>query len=124
MTEKEMIIYIAGLLEGEGCFDTYDNGSGRLYARVILKMTDKDIIEKYASYVEQLTNRTTPKKIYECVQKVENHKTQYAYYLQGSAAFTIMNKLKPFMGVRRSNKIDELLSILGKQNSVSPQSVI
>ena len=49
MTELD-IAWLAGLLEGEGCFRINtrkrDNGTINYYPQLILKMTDEDIIKR------------------------------------------------------------------------------
>ena len=45
------IEWAAGLFEGEGCFSFKTKANGKKYGRLSLKMTDKDIVEKFAEVV-------------------------------------------------------------------------
>ena len=40
--------WVAGLLEGEGCFSFASNG----YPRITLQMTDEDIVSRFANYFD------------------------------------------------------------------------
>lgn len=42
----QMVPWMAGLFEGEGCF-TMDNTAERMYPRAQLSMTDEDVVRKF-----------------------------------------------------------------------------
>lgn len=89
--------WIAGVLEGEGCFGNYNGSVG-----FALAMTDKDIVERVASVVQ------TDCKIGERKRRT-NRKTCYTLQVAGNRAKVILGYILPFMGNRRSNRIKELL---------------
>ena len=94
------LMWIAGLLEGEGCF----HGS---YARnrttvISLRMTDRDVVEKFAKLVGRPTARVNP-------QNGVTKKYMWACSVTGSASRTLMQMLLPHMGERRHKKIAEVL---------------
>lgn len=53
MKRIEEIVWLAGLLEGEGCFGNYASGRSRhRYIRIQLAMNDEDIIKRAASIMQ------------------------------------------------------------------------
>ena len=90
--------WLAGILEGEGCFDGNRNGD----PRVRLEMTDKDVVERAHSLMGgrgkvRTVSRTLP------------HNTTYQISVSGGAAADLLEQIRPFMGSRRGTKIDALL---------------
>jgi hypothetical protein len=90
------IYYVAGILEGEGCFSYYNA------PRIFLKMTDRDVIEKVkfimnvnVSIGEQ--NRNGWKTA--CVLAINSHQ-----------AIGWMMTLYPLMSARRKEQIKQVLS--------------
>ena len=103
------LYWLAGLLEGEGCFGLY---KGRRHKTpvpfVVVKMTDRDIIEK----VSRIFNAKVferPKLPYKAMWETE---------VRGKLALSWMQKLKPLMGMRRQERIGFLL-----QQGYQPMSV-
>lgn len=95
--DRDDLLWLAGLLEGEGAFDLH---RGR-YPRIRLGMTDRDTVGRAASLMDskiRLTLRPTP-----------NKPTWHAE-ISGEKAAAIMREILPFMGARRSQKIAEILS--------------
>lgn len=93
----EQTAWLAGLLEGEGCFSM---GSG---AQVILSMTDEDIVRRAAdlmgeSRVSVIEPRTT------------RHKPLWKTVAYGAEAERIMRAIRPLLGARRAAKVDEILA--------------
>lgn len=91
------MIWLAGLLEGEGCF-TASNGT----ARMVLQMTDKDVVERAAKIMGSTVlgpYRYTVKK-----------KPVYVTEWGGIKALAWMRVLRYYMGERRTAKIDEILA--------------
>lgn len=115
MTSEELH-WLAGLLEGEGCFGIKKTSPAKLRhdggrlcrPNIQLVSTDKDIIEKAALLMETSCtgpywakkNRSNP-----------NVKGFYRCGLQGDRAVALMKKIKPLMGERRTAKIDEVLAL-------------
>ena len=102
MEEKDLY-WVVGLLEGEGCFLVtqpkfkYKN---YFYPRVILHMTDEDVVERYSSLVG------TP---YYKPKKSRGRKQSYMSVLSGKRAVSFMLSIKDLMGSRRKAKIEEIL---------------
>lgn len=106
MSEAE-VGWLAGLLEGEGYFGiTKSAGSNKLRCVVRVSMTDKDVLQK----AQQLTGVGT---IIQHRPRVEHHKIAYTWSV--SKQFQVREVLElihPFMGTRRTERINECLAIL------------
>src|SRR6266516_4684712 len=91
--------YLAGLLEGEGCFYTQNyNKAGRHYVRVSLAMTDEDVVRGVHNlvasgsvYCDHRSSRTSGK-----------HSDYWRWTLNGTEAEKLMRLILPYMGQRRS----------------------
>ena len=100
ITVKE-IAWLAGLLEGEGCFgQALSNARGQRYLSplVALNMTDRDIVEKARRLMR--SSRIIVRK-----PTRANHKPIYRTYLNGANAIAVMMTVLPFMGERRAERI-------------------
>ena len=97
--------WLAGLLEGEGYFHMANNWvSGKCYRtpRITLAMTDLDVVQHAA-----LLFGTKPSK---GCKNSRGTKPIFRCYATGKRAARLMIKLCPIMGLRRHNKIKEVLS--------------
>ena len=105
MNKLNKTIYLAALLEGEGCF-IQDRS-----ARVHLAMTDKDVMEKFCSYLKDLgfEFKGTIKTRNNNKLKNPNWSVYYHFKLSSSNAIKLMKLILPYMGLRRSNKIKMLI---------------
>lgn len=103
MTPKETA-WVAGLLEGEGCFSIRANK----YLSVSCMMTDEDVIEKLKTIVAGGNIS---------LRKPEaNRKQVYAWNLyRREEVVSLITKLRPHMSLRRGERIDEML-LCAKEN--------
>jgi len=95
MKDNELA-WLAGLLEGEGCFHFTRT------AYVVVSMTDQDIIERAASFMNakwRAVKRCQP-----------GCKRVYVTSICGNRALTLMRELLPYMGIRRTEKINEIFA--------------
>lgn len=97
------LAWLAGLLEGEGCFywcRSYAGGAN--HPAMEVTMTDLDVVERASRL---LGNRA--------IRKVkpasDRHQVQYRVRLRGAAAREVMQMILPHMGNRRSARIREIL---------------
>lgn len=96
--DKFTLGWIVGIIEGEGCL-ARNNTEDIL---ITVHMTDKDVIAKLAS----LFNRpyyTRKRKFNERLKDV------YTFSLFGCIAVNLLKLIKPYLGVRRQCRADELL---------------
>ena len=98
LCEKD-ISWLAGWLEGEGCFYL---DKGRPCINVVT--TDYDVILRAANLAGVPDTR-----IKEAKKRLPHHKQQYYLNLRSGLASEIMRTIRPHMGLRRGNKIDEVL---------------
>lgn len=111
LTEREALLWLAGLLEGEGSFvmgqDTYIkvDGTRSWRYKVYLKMTDLDTVLRAQTVagVGSVTEASTSKK-------PKHHKRAWHLQVQANQeALDLMRRVLPFMGERRSIRIREIL---------------
>lgn len=103
MMTAEEIAYVAGLLEGEGCF-TFNHPKTQKYPKIRMETTDYDVACRVQSYFDCGTIRT--------VKKRKAHWKQ-SYVFQISAVEQVREALlaiRPWMSERRAERIDLLLS--------------
>lgn len=100
------LAWLAGLLEGEGCFTSGVDSAVKttLVIKVHLAMTDLDVVERAAKFMEGAT-------VIECAPRKLQTKTVYRVTRRGYSAARIMRWILPFMGARRSAKIQECLAV-------------
>ena len=93
---KDDLLWLAGLLEGEGCFFEHHHR----YPAIALSMTDEDVVE----YVAKLMNTT-----YYMIKSVNGNKPVFRCAISGTNAVTFMKWIRPYMHIRRGKRIDELV---------------
>ena len=96
------LYWLAGLLEGEGYFHLYGRNTKWPHPRIQLQMVDKDVVQRAANlFGGNKVRQLNP----------ASHKRQYTYRTEvsGRPAAHLMEQLRPIMGIRRRNKIDEVL---------------
>lgn len=95
---RDDLLWLAGLLEGEGSFDAH---RGK-YPRIRLAMTDRDVVGRAASLMGsefRLALHPAPAK------------ATWHTELSGEKAAEIMREILPFMGTRRSQRIADVLGV-------------
>ena len=102
--KTEEIAWAAGLLEGEGYFGAGD----RRYPYISIEMTDKDVLKKLRQvfpFGEIKTIDNTRK----------NGIESYRMYLSSQEKVKdIIKKIRPWMGTRRKQRMDELIQMYDK----------
>lgn len=93
------LCWVAGLLEGEGCFTTKNRGR---YISLCCHMTDLDVLQKLQKYVGG--SICGP---YQNTQS--HHKLRYHWSLSSKDSYNLMKALLPHMCIRRKKRIEELL---------------
>ena len=96
------IAWAAGLIEGEGSISL--DGPYRRTPRLVLGMTDKDVVEKFKDTFK-FSNR-----IYTRVPK-PGYKPYHTLVLTGKNAVGLMFTLFPFLGARRREQIRNVVSV-------------
>jgi hypothetical protein len=108
MRERDLY-WLAGLLEGEGSFQVgYDNRQGlgrspRRYPRLQLRMTDEDVIARAAALLGcSYHGSVSPSAV--------GKKPVYGLAINDARAVALMRQLRPLLGERRQQRIDEILA--------------
>lgn len=96
LADKFDVVWLAGLLEGEGTFDLH---RGK-YPRVRLAMTDRDIVGRAATLMGCRVRLSMKPAPYAATWHAE---------IQGAKASEVMRAVLPYMGSRRSGKIAAIL---------------
>ena len=95
---RDDLIWLAGLAEGEACFDLHKGRS----PRIRIGMTDRDVVERAATLVGSSCRLQL---------RVPPHAPMWHAELQGPRAAALMRDLLPFMGSRRSTRIATALAV-------------
>lgn len=98
LTTEEQMAWLAGVLEGEGCFAIVSK-----IPLITITMGDRDIIEN----VEKVMKSTS--KMMEIEPKTANRKKMFRTQIYGHQVIELLPKIYEHMGERRRSKIDELL---------------
>lgn len=96
--DRDDLLWLAGLLEGEGTFDAH---RGR-YPRIRLAMTDRDVVGRAASLMDT--------KLRLALHPAPASATWHSE-VSGERAADIMRDILPHMGSRRSGKIADVLGV-------------
>jgi hypothetical protein len=95
--------WLAGLLEGEGCFALYANRHGTRRPRVTVKMADRDVVARVAERFGVA--------VVLCRLSKPGWSDMYQVRLCGAKAEECMRVVLPLMGARRAAKIQEIFSL-------------
>jgi hypothetical protein len=98
MTYEQETLWLAGLLEGEGSFTAHGRSP-----TVRLKMADEDVVQR-AAVIMGGKFRTVPR-----YNEPAHWKSKFEVYVCGDRAVHVMQRILPFMGFRRKQKIEERL---------------
>ena len=111
LTPREELLWLAALLDGEGCFTFNIQKNGAKYPNIILKMTDEDIV-RTAWERAGVGHVTGPYPVAKA-----HHKPAWIWRIsEASHVFTLCRLLFPYMGTRRAAKIEEILALEEKRN--------
>lgn len=124
---RECILYLAGLIEGEGYLKSYEYERIRFTKKglksstinrgiaISVAMTDKDVIQKYGSMLGELFNFDV--KMRGPLKNGKSLKPLYEIRVYADKAYAIMAAIYPFMGKRRKKDIEKAINVY-KQISV------
>ena len=110
--------WVAGLLEGEGCFGVYKgtrHTNGKPYENLVLqvRMSDKDVLEKLHRLVQAGTLRESPLH-----EDMLGNKPMWVWRTGASEAVErILSICLPWFGQRRTAKAKEVLAVIEKRKS-------
>jgi hypothetical protein len=96
--------WLAGLLDGEGCFDAPRNNP-----RIRVKMSDHDIILRAAELMDA--------PVYTEAARMPHHKPCMVTQVHGDKAVAIMRAVLPHLGARRTAKATEIILAHGNRQA-------
>lgn len=101
---EEKFAWLAGIFEGEGSIGAKYQARGRTnQVRLIIQMTDKDIVERVADIWEAKVRQVKRHSKFK-----DHYKTQYATEICGSRADAIIEIIGPLLGARRMEQIQKV----------------
>lgn len=106
---RDDLMWLAGLLEGEGSFDLRDER----YPRVRVGMTDRDVVGRVATLLG-VSVRSSYRRAPE--------RAMWHAELSGARAAVVMEQVLPYMGARRSGCIATILGHSQLRGSARRQS--
>ena len=112
-SDKEKLIFLCGVFEGEGNFGYYKHGKGTRQIELSVTMTDKDVVDKFLEYFNKgYICSPKPRKTY--------YKNLYKWKATGLEALKIINMMIPYLGKRRREKYYGMVQLIrdgGKDRS-------
>lgn len=110
MVSNHNMAWVAGILEGEGCFYLNKKANAPV-CRVQVLMSDEDVINK-------LAETTGCGSVYRLTKK-PNRKQVWGWTVAKQLdVHDILLRVKPYMMARRRAKLDELLQELHKKEAI------
>jgi hypothetical protein len=112
----EQTAYLAGFLEGEGCFNITKRRKYKkddefyMYANIVVGSTDMDVLVKaqeMSGGLGKIFSRKIPEN--------PRHKQCHVWDLGNSEAIQLMEAVLPQMGERRTQRIKEVLEATKKE---------
>lgn len=96
--------WLAGLLDGEGCFDAPRNNP-----RVRVKMSDHDVVLRAAELMDATVHSEAAREAH--------HKPCMVAQVHGDKAVSIMRAVLPHLGARRTAKATEIILAYGNRQA-------
>jgi hypothetical protein len=103
---KSELWWIAGLLEGEGCFTIQDRMKKWASLRIEMQTADRDVLERVVEFTG-LGKVNGPYKT-----RAAHHSPMYGWHLYGRTAIAFVAKVYPLLCDRRRARIEEIFSQL------------
>jgi hypothetical protein len=101
LTQREKLIFLAGVFEGEGSFGYWGKESkANRYFRIQIRMCDEDIVIRFIDYFK-LGCITTH------IPKKKNWSKSWKWTVSGDKAIAVMLQMVPYLGIRRKEKFKE-----------------
>ncbi len=110
--------WFIGIAEGEACFHFRENKNSPEF---VISMTDEDIVEKVAKMLDADYRTYQPGGVSVSGGK---YKIQHRIQVRGRKAIKIMEKVLPYMGKRRQEKITEILEAYTPKSTYKTEGYI
>lgn len=94
--------WFIGIIEGEAYFGIHKNNNSPEF---IISMCDRDIMEKLAKFLDAPIRTFVPSGK---TVSGGSYKTQHRIAVRGRKAWTIMQKVEPYLSIRRKEQISNV----------------
>ena len=101
LNEKNKLLFLAGLFDGEGSFGVWGKGNGRKSFQCSVEMCDRDSVKKFADFFGGNVVKPRLRK---------SHWTQtYKWKLSGGRAYECVEMMIEYMSQRRQEKYENVV---------------
>ena len=101
LSEKNKLLFLAGLFDGEGSFGLWGKGNGRKSFQCSVEMCDQDSVKKFADFFGGNVVKPRLRK---------SHWTQtYKWKLSGGRAYECVEMMIEYMSLRRQEKYENVV---------------
>lgn len=102
--------WLAGILEGEGCFRLHHTGNNKHSPSIQLDMVDEDIVLRVQVLLQRITKKNTNINYRQAIGKRSHYQPSFRLQINGDNAVRVMKAIVKYMGVRRRQKIWQILN--------------
>ena len=101
LNERNKLLFLAGLFDGEGSFGVWGKGNGRKSFQCSVEMCDRDSVKKFADFFGGNVVKPRLRK---------SHWTQtYKWKLSGGRAYECVEMMIEYMSQRRQEKYENVV---------------
>ena len=101
LNERNKLLFLAGLFDGEGSFGVWGKGDGRKTFQCSVEMCDRDSVKKFADFFGGNVVKPRLRK---------SHWTQtYKWKLSGGRAYECVEMMIEYMSQRRQEKYENVV---------------
>ena len=101
LNERNKLLFLAGLFDGEGSFGVWGKGDGRKSFQCSVEMCDRDSVKKFADFFGGNVVKPRLRK---------SHWTQtYKWKLSGGRAYECVEMMIEYMSQRRQEKYENVV---------------
>jgi len=101
LNERNKLLFLAGLFDGEGSFGVWGKGDGRKSFQCSVEMCDEDSVKKFADFFGGRVVKPRVRK---------SHWSQtYKWKLSGGRAYECVEMMIEYMSLRRQEKYENVV---------------
>jgi hypothetical protein len=106
LTDKEKIIFLSGIFDGEGSFGVWSRGKGRPKTlQIKVETCDSDMVARFHEMFGGVFHLTGKRQ--------EHHKNLFRWRMTGDGAWIVLQEMIPYMCLRRRRKYNGLVKPFG-----------
>jgi len=104
LPEKNKLIFLAGVFDGEGSFGIWSKWKKQKYLACSVETTDKDMVSRFYEFFGGC--------MYLCKKRQAHHKNTWRWRINGKGARTSLDKMISYMCKRRQEKYNYVVECL------------